>query len=414
MFKFLHGFDPATPDSDSQIFFDDLERFPFFHDLDNKTNKVAEKSQEEIRDLVLGKNGLNYGFLPKALIKFHQYGAYSRTAFEEHLVEGGNYARNEKGTIKLHFTVSPEHTEYFQKHLAQVSQAYENEFNASYEVSFSIQNPSTDTLAVEVSNKPFRDEDGSILFRPGGHGALLANLNDLNQDIIFIKNIDNVAQDWLKEKTFLYKKVLGAYLVQIQTKTFQYLQVLEGSNHSTDQLSGIVEFGITKLNWNFPEINSLEGELLKDFLVSKLNRPIRVCGMVRATGAVGGGPFWVKGKDNSVSLQIVEQAQIDSTNAEQVGLFDESTHFNPNDIVCGLKDYKGKSFDLTRYRDMEAAFITEKSKDGRVLKALEYPGLWNGSMAFWNTIFVEVPIETFNPVKTVNDLLKEAHQPREV
>jgi len=411
MFKFLHGFNPESPDPDSKLFFNDLSRFPFFQELNNQTGGVGDKSQAEIRDLVLESKGLNYSFLPKALIKFHQYGEYSRTAFEEHLIEGGNYARNEKGTIRLHFTVSPEHTGYFKEHLARVSPGYEKEYGASFEVSFSIQNPSTDTMAVEVTNQPFRGDDGNILFRPGGHGALLENLNDLDEDIVFIKNIDNVTQDWLKEKTLLYKKVLGAYMIRTQTRTFHYLESLE-SSPSPDLLSEIVEFGSRQLNWNFPEMKSLEGPLLKDFLVSKLNRPIRVCGMVKATGAVGGGPFWVRRKDDSVSLQIVEQAQIDSTKDDQIDLFNRSTHFNPNDIVCGIKDYQGNSFDLTEYRDMDAAFITEKSKDGRVLKALEYPGLWNGSMAFWNTVFVEVPSETFNPVKTVNDLLKEAHQPK--
>ncbi len=274
-----------------------------------------------------------------------------------------------------------------------------------------MQKPSTDTIAVDMKNKPFRNDDGSFLFRPGGHGALIENLNDVKGDIIFIKNIDNVVPDRLKYETYTYKKVIGSYLTEIQKKIFEYLKILANSNINKDTIIEITDFAEKKLNMIFSPVfnNYHEKEKIK-YLSEKLNRPVRVCGMVRNEGEPGGGPFWVKDAEGNSGLQIIESSQVNLNDPGQKEIFKASTHFNPVDIVCGVKDYKGDNFNLKNFIDHSTGFITKKSKDGRDLKAQELPGLWNGAMAKWITIFVEVPLITFNPVKTVNDLLRKEHQ----
>jgi len=401
-------------------FINNLEKYAFYNDL--KTilakeglciNELKTSGQwGTILEYTLTSQGLNLSELPKGLVKFHQYPNYSRTPFEEHLVEAINYVRDRENLIRLHFTVAQEHMEQIQEHLSQAILQYEPE-NNRFEITYSIQKPSTDTIAVDPDNNPFRDDSGTILFRPGGHGALLENLNDLQGDIIFIKNIDNIVPDSLKKETYFYKKALGGYLIEIQEKTFQYLRSLEQEDINHINLDKIFEFAKNKLSLNPPEKSSwATSQEKREFIYHQLNRPIRICGMVKNLSEPGGGPFWVEQADKTCSPQIIESAQVDMSASDQKAIWQSSTHFSPVDLVCGVRDYKGKPFDLMKYRDPDTGFISSKSKEGRELKALELPGLWNGSMAFWNTAFVEVPLITFNPVKTVFDLLRREHQPQ--
>ena len=396
-------------------FFKKIEQFAFFNDLKEKYQEVTGNGLEEdqlkkqytnILDTLLNEPGINYGSLPKGLLKFHQYGDYSRTPVEEHMVEGAQYAQDADGNVKIHFTVSPDHMEKFKEHVSEITSKYETEFDVKISVTYSIQKPSTDTIAVDMNNEPFRNDDGSLLFRPAGHGAILENLNDLDADIVFLKNIDNVVPDHLKGDTIKFKKVIAGVLLQYKQKVDDALSALENGSGVSEAESLIEELGYKPSD----SYSSLSDSEKVEFLKGKLHRPLRICGMVKAEGDTGGGPFWVRGKDGSVSLQVVETAQIDLNDPSQKAIFSKSTHFNPVDVVCSLKDKDGVKFDLLKYRDLDAGFITEKSKDGKELKAQELPGLWNGSMADWNTVFVEVPMITFNPVKSVNDLLKAEHQ----
>jgi hypothetical protein len=402
-------------------FFKHISNFAFYDDLKSTYEKtygiglheaILQRKYTSVLEALLTEKGLNYGNLPKGLLKFHSYkdGA-ARTPVEEHLVEGAAYCRDNAGNVYLHFTVSPEHKDRFEALVKEVKEVYEQRFGVTYHVSYSEQKPSTDTIAVDLDNQPFREEDGTILFRPGGHGALINNLNDLDADIVFIKNIDNVVPDHLKEETFRYKKALGGILLHYQERIFTYLKELEeGDNVNDEFLEQVREFLENALFTVSSEVfSAMDGEEKMTYLIEKLDRPMRVCGMVKNEGEPGGGPFWATNADSS-SLQIVEQAQIDMENPEQAEIARNATHFNPVDIVCSLKDHHGKKYDLKRYVDPQTGFISKKSKDGRELKALELPGLWNGAMSDWNTIFVEVPIITFNPVKTVNDLLRPQHQ----
>ncbi len=388
-------------------FFKRLDDFAFYRDLDEAISKGGEtlaevqlsKKYVEILTHLLTSKGLDYGNLPKGLLKFHNYGETSRTPVEEHIVEGAQYAKS-GDRVQIHFTVSPEHLKKFTKHVSKVTPKYEHLFKVVLEISYSIQKPSTDTIAVDLENKPFLNDDGSLLFRPAGHGALLENLDEVEADVIFLKNIDNVVPDRLKDETITYKKVIGGLLLEMKEKIFHYLtQIDEGDFDGKE----IQEFISNNLGYRS------ERELQPEELKTILNRPVRVCGMVKNEGEAGGGPFWVR-NETGQSLQIVESAQVDLEDSKQQNIFHKSTHFNPVDVVCSVKDYKGQKFDLLQYRDPSTGFITQKSKDGRDLKAQELPGLWNGSMAKWNTIFVEVPLITFNPVKAVNDLLKDQHQ----
>lgn len=402
-------------------FIDEIKRFPFYSELKEAMSKggldidstIETGDIKTVLDYLLFQKGLDLSGKPKGLIPFHRYNSYSRTPFEEHLVEALTYTRPDHNNIPIHFTVAPQHEEMIRSYIRAVSSIYEKN-GLRFDVSYSCQKKSTDTIAVDMENKPFRDEDNNILFRPGGHGALLDNLSGLEGDIVFIKNIDNVTRDRHREITGTYKKVLGGCLVSLQKEIFGYLAALERDNADDELIDRILDFISDKLSVMPPQ-NILKGnsEARREYAVSRLNRPLRVCGMVRNEGEPGGGPFWVEQYGKGISVQIVEASQIDAGSRKQAEILKSSTHFNPVDLVCGLKDFKGKSFDLKKFVNPDTGFISKKSKDGRELKALELPGLWNGSMAYWNTVFIEVPSITFNPVKTVFDLLRAEHQPAE-
>ena len=397
-------------------FFEKLDDFAFASELADSLGGeaemkrlIAEKNYAEVLRYLLTDAGLNYGSLPKALLTFHKYENGTRTALEEHLVEGANYCAGAGNKVFIHLTVSPEHEEGFKKKIAAVRSDYENMFGVSFDISFSQQKPSTDTIAVDLKDNPFRKEDGSVLFRPGGHGALIENLNELDADVIFIKNIDNVVPDHLKDDTYTYKKALAGVLLHYQKRIFDYLGKLENADAAL--INEVDLFLRNELATFQPDGYNEWSEAEKlEYLKTKLNRPLRVCGMVKNEGEPGGGPFWTRNSDGTASLQIAESAQIDMDNPEKKKIASSATHFNPVDLVCATRDKNGKPFDLLKYRDPKTGFISSKSLNGRDLKALELPGLWNGAMSDWNTLFVEVPILTFNPVKTVNDLLRDQHQ----
>ena len=371
-----------------------IEKFAFYEEL--KATGVDFSDDKSVVSAII-KAGLNYGAKPKGLVTFHNYPDGARKAIEEHLMEGAQYGAS-KGVSRLHFTVSPEHKEAFKALLDERIAKYETKFGIKYDISFSEQKPSTDTIAVNPDNTPFLTDEGKLLFRPAGHGALLANLNDIKADVIFVKNIDNVTTDALRGDTIRYKKALAGVLLNLQAQTFTHLKALrEGSAN----LAEVAEFVEKKLCTKLP------AEYDTTLLESLLDRPIRVCGMVRNEGEPGGGPFWVKNDDGTQSLQIAESSQI---SAEDMPLMKAATHFNPVDLVCGVRRADGSKFDLMGYTDPKTGFISSKSSGGRELRAQELPGLWNGAMAKWNTIFVDVPISTFSPVKVVQDLLRPQHQ----
>jgi len=421
MFKFLFEFyDLAKEqyesiqevDSDEvKTFFENITKFAFYNDLKVKLEEQDFNIEEltgqgrfkKVLKYFLFEEGLNYGYKPKGVLSFHSYENEKRTAFEEHLAEGASYACSNK-MVKIHFTISYEHKELFQEVISDKLKKFEEDHNIKFEITFSQQKPSTDMVAVDLQNELYRNDDNSLLFRPGGHGALIENLNDLDADIIFIKNIDNVVPDSLKKETILYKKALAGVLLSYQEKIFNYIQILESNEFDSELLMEIESFVKDDLCYNF------SGSLDSNNLLEILNRPIRVCGMVKNEGEPGGGPFWVKQINGVENLQIVESAQIDQSNAKNQAIMKKTSHFNPVDLICATKNFKGKKFDLLNYRDLNAGFISKKSQNGKELQAQELPGLWNGAMANWNTIFVEVPIVTFNPVKTVNDLLRKEHQ----
>ncbi len=414
MFKSLFSFlQEDKKDKSVDEFFAKLKDFAFYEDL--KTSLAADgyeiesADEKTIASYFLTSKGLGYGELPKGLLKFHNYAERSRTPLEEHLVEGAKYA-NAGSNVQIHFTVSPEHRDKFEKLVVEAVPSYQSQYGVRYIVSFSEQKSSTDTIAVNLDNTPFREKDDSLLFRPAGHGALLENLGQLDADIIFIKNIDNVVPDRIKDDTITYKKALAGIVLKYQKKIFSYLDKLAGQIDSA-LLSELDSFFRNELCVIPPTgFDTWDDEKKKEYFVGKLDRPLRACGMVKNQGEPGGGPFWAENADGSSSLQIVESAQVDVDSAEQNSIFKNSTHFNPVDLVCAVKNKKGELYDLKKFRDPLTGFITGKSKDGKELKAQELPGLWNGSMADWNTLFVEVPLITFNPVKTVNDLLREQHQ----
>jgi hypothetical protein len=416
LFEFLDS-DKSEPDTPFlQTFFKEINKFPFYYLLQYNCRKnndgkgieelMAAGNYKEIIENMLLEKGLHYGQLPKGLILFYYYPAGPRTAMEEHLAEGALYACNSSEVVNIHFTVSSEHRNLFNEILSKKIAEYSQVFGVSYHIDFSEQKPSTDTIAVGFDNKPLRDENGQLIFRPGGHGALIENLNDIDADVVFIKNVDNVVPDLLKPATVHYKKLLAGILVYYQKKIFNYLNLINSGKYTHEQLMKMLYFLQDELCIKNPETKMLEDVELVLYIKSKLNRPLRVCGMVRNQGEPGGGPFLTVNSDGTVSLQILENSQIDLKNPAMKLLSEQGTHFNPVDLVCALKDYKGKKFDLLQYVDKNTGFISKKSKNGIELKALELPGLWNGAMSDWNTIFVEVPIDTFNPVKTVNDLLR--------
>ena len=418
MFAFVDApYDAPTTDFE-KYFFGHIKQFAFREALcqkckDNEGKKIRELMDEgnykAIARQMLSKEGLNYGQLPKGLLLFHNYEEGPRTPMEEHLVEAALYASS-NGEANVHFTVSHDHLELFKQKVAEKADFYAKKFGVKYNISFSEQKPSTDTIAANPDNTPFRNDDGSLLFRPGGHGALIQNLNEIDADVVFIKNIDNVVPDRLKEDTVVYKQLLAGILVQLQQKAFDYLRLLDTGKYSHEQLEEIIRFVQRDLCCRRFDIKELEDAELVIYLRKKLNRPMRVCGVVKNVGEPGGGPFLTYNQDGTVSLQILESSQIDKSNEEYMRMFTEGTHFNPVDLVCAIKDYQGKPFNLPDFVDATTGFISSKSKNGRELKALELPGLWNGAMSDWNTVFVEVPLSTFNPVKTVNDLLRDQHQ----
>lgn len=398
-------------------FFENINKFAFYSDLNasclaNEGSEiptlVAEGNYKAVVKNLLGEKGLNYGNLPKGLLKFHKYTFEERTPVEEHLQEGNLYAKNAQGDINIHFTVSPEHRELFASLVKNAVPKVEKVYDVKYTIDFSEQKSSTDTVAADSNNEPFKEND-EMVFRPGGHGALIENLNDLDADVVFIKNIDNVIPDKYKDTEVQYKKILAGVLVKTQKQVFDYLELLDSGKYTHEQLVEILYFLQNELNIKNPETKFLEDAELVIYLRSKLNRPCRVCGMVKNVGEPGGGPFLAVNSDGTYSPQILESSQIDMTDLSKAEMFRNGTHFNPVDLVCGIKNYKGKKFDLKKFVDVNTGFISLKSKGGRELKALELPGLWNGAMSDWNTVFVEVPIETFNPVKTVNDLLRTNH-----
>ncbi|WP_297242813.1 DUF4301 family protein [uncultured Prevotella sp.] len=418
MFAFLTAdYDVPTTDFE-KTFFDNVVKFAFYPAL----NAMCEKNEGKNIEALMGEGnykavvanlleakGLNYGQLPKGLLLFHSYEDGARTPLEEHLVEGALYA-DSKGMVHIHYTVSPEHRALFEKKVADTKEKYEKAYNVKYDITFSEQKPSTDTIAVNPDDTPFRNADGSLLFRPGGHGALIENLNEIPADVVFIKNIDNVVPDRLKADTVTYKQVIAGVLVSLQEKAFEYLRLLDKGTYNHEKLEEMIRFVQRDLCCRKHDIKELEDAELVIYLRSKLNRPMRVCGVVKNVGEPGGGPFLTYNQDGTVSLQILESSQIDKSNTEYMKMFTEGTHFNPVDLVCAVKNYKGEKFNLPDYVDRTTGFISSKSKNGKDLKALELPGLWNGAMSNWNTVFVEVPLSTFNPVKTVNDLLREQHQ----
>ena len=416
MFKNMFAFvdaDYSVPTTDfEKKYFDEIEKFAFYEALDAVCQKnegkgikalMAEGNYKAVAANMLRPEGLNYGQLPKGMLLFHKYPEGARTPMEEHLVEGALYAAS-NGEAHVHFTVSHDHLEFFKAKVAEKADGFAKKYGIKYDISFSEQKPSTDTVAANPDNTPFREADGSLLFRPGGHGALIENLNAIEADVIFIKNIDNVVPDRLKPETVEWKQVIAGVLVSLQKQAFEYLKVLDG-NPTDAQISEIAQFVEKNLCTN-PKGQKVDAAYLR----KKLNRPMRVCGVVKNVGEPGGGPFLTYNQDGTVSLQILESSQIDTNNAEYMKMFTQGTHFNPVDLVCAVKDYQGKPFNLPDFVDKTTGFISSKSKGGKELKALELPGLWNGAMSDWSTIFVEVPLGTFNPVKTVNDLLREQHQ----
>ena len=428
MFKHLFGFRDQFSNNPGKFIFKDqefnsvayffkhLKTFAFYNDLSelmklkglDLEKAIIDNNYLTIINELLDSKGLRYASLPKALLKFHNYDDGARMSIEEHLVEGAAYCKNNRGQVKIHFTVSPEHQDNFAEAIKKIRSRYESKFQVNYNIGFSVQKPSTDMIAVDLKNKPLRNEKGELMFRPGGHGALIENLNDIDGDIIFIKNIDNIVPDHLRETTYVYKKVIAAHLIKLQQQTYKYLLQLEKGNLPGNLRNEIENFALKNL---FIDLSiKPKSKTYTEFLISKLNRPIRVCGMVKNEGEPGGGPFWVLNQTGEKSLQIVESSQIDLKNENQKRIVSESTHFNPVDLVCGVRDYRGNKFNLKNYVDPQTGFISIKSQDGKELKAQELPGLWNGAMADWITIFVECPIITFNPVKIINDLLREQHQ----
>lgn len=426
MFKDLIDLEQKYDQSEKKIGFahmvkcmENVAMFAFAEELDAALQKdgydlkrlVYEKNYTKIARYILGPQGLNYQSKPKAMLSFHRYKGEVRTPFEEHLVETAAYATMVDKTVHLHFTISPEHRSLFEQEVAQVVPKWEERLGVKYDIQFSEQMGKTDMIALDKEGRVVRQADGRILFRPGGHGALIENLNMLEADLIFIKNIDNVTTDALRPTTYLYKKALAGYLLSLQQAVFECLHHLESLSVNEVTLAQIEGFASKMLNIRFSMTyfsRSMRERI--SYIARKLNRPIRVCGMVRNEGEPGGGPYWVRNERGHKSLQIIESSQIDFNNRYQVEMVKESSHFNPVDLICAVRNYKGNKFNLKNYIDKNTGFISKKKQNGIEMTIQELPGLWNGSMADWNTVFVEVPIETFTPVKTIEDLLRKEHQ----
>lgn len=418
--KLIHALNTGQFSADTIFFFNHIRKFAFYEDLKASLSKedlnldslLGDDEPEPILRHLLMPEYLNYAGLPKGLIKFHAYGHRSRTAFEEHLAEAAEYAGCDDNTCALHFTVPPGHLERFNAFINEIRAEYEIRYKKRFFIDFSIQAPSTDTIAADLGNQPFRRPDGRLLFRPGGHGALIHNLNDLDADIVLIKNIDNVAHERFIGDIIEWKKILCGYFIILQDEIFNFLRQLHDLPLTGALIHQITKFLSDEMDIRLPEnFQSLDMKAQQNHLIQLLDRPLRVCGMVENTGAPGGGPFWTHIPGHGLSRQIVETAQIDMADDHQRSILNRLAHFNPVDLVCGVKNWKGAPFDLHKFVDHGAVFIANKSENGQDLRALELPGLWNGAMAFWNTIFVEVPAGTFNPVKEVTDLLGPRHQP---
>lgn len=404
---------------DFKQFIDELERFPFTADLEKTLARSGHSLGELVRsgrfttllEYLLTQTGINYRNLPKALLPFHSYPGEKRTAFEEQLHEAMGYMQTENASV--HFTIPEDHLNAFLALEREVCQRMSQRWGATFDISFSFQSSSTNTICIDMNGMPLRDKLGRLHFRPSGHGALIKNLGDLNADLVYIKNIDNVVPDRLKEPVHFWKKALGGYLVWIQQSVHSLLHHLTGSQWS-QAVPDAVSFASRELLIDFPTgfETWLEGRK-QSFLLHALDRPIRVCGVVPNDGEPGGAPFWVEGENGTQVLQIIESAQVDLNCEEQRHIWNSSTHFNPVDIVCCLKNFEGKPFDLKKFVDPRAVIISKKSIDGTDVRVLERPGLWNGAMAEWITVFVEVPKITFNPVKSIFDLLRPEHQPQE-
>ena len=401
MFKDLFSFvESGEMNSVVEKLSENIERFAFAEALFEKVS--PEAPLKDIVKTIVGE-GLEYGSKPKGLLLFHKYPTGARTPFEEHLAEGAMYASS-NGVVNIHFTVSPEHVEGFSSLFESVRERFEGRYDVKYNISMSVQKGSTDTIAVNEDCTPFREADGRLLFRPAGHGALIENLNDIDADVIFIKTIDNVAPDHLKGDTIKYKEVLAGLLVATQNRIFGYMEALENGSANLEEVLKFVE---QELCVSLPESAKANDEALREALLMVLDRPLRVCGMVRNEGEPGGGPFWAEDSNGVVALQIAESSQIAP---EQKNLMADATHFNPVDLVCATRNHRGEKYDFREFTDPSTGFISSKSKSGKTLLAQELPGLWNGAMSNWNTLFVEVPISTFSPVKVVTDLLRPEHQ----
>lgn len=419
LFSFVDGNETtAAAGSPVAELADNAEALPFIDELDEVCKKLygtgalqllKDGRQKDFIAAIIRPEGLNYGQLPKALLTFHKYGDTVRTSLEEQLAEGLQTAAA-SGRVKLHFTVSADHRKLFEKKINEVVPGLEQSTGLKFDISMSEQKPSTDTIAATSDGEPFRDNDGRLVFRPGGHGALIENLNDIDSAVVFIKNIDNVVPDSRREPTVRYKKIIGGLLILAHDRIASYLNELAAGTPSDERLDEMRNFVKTTLCISDARLESLRGAELAALIASKLDRPLRVCGMVRNEGEPGGGPFIAVNRDGSASPQILESTQIDPSSAEATGMLKSATHFNPVDLVCYTKRIDGTKYDLPRYVDPDTGFISSKSFAGRELKALELPGLWNGAMSDWSTIFVEVPADTFNPVKTVNDLLRPVHR----
>lgn len=418
LFAFINGKDDKPKSDFMKKFFDEIENYAFFDHLNCKCLQLYGKSidslikEKRFKDVVkalITPEGLNYGQLPKALLSFHKVMGSARTALEEHLAEGARYAAGKDGKVRVHFTVSEDHLPLVYMKFEEAKGKLEHEYGVEYDLSTSVQKPSTDTVAANLDGTPYKEKD-TLFFRPGGHGALIENLNDLDADVIFIKNIDNVVPDTKKEDTIKYKKIIGGILVGVKQKADEYCRKLASGKVTEKEVEEMLDFVHKVLCISHDGTAEMSHDDKVAFLLKKLNRPFRVCGMVKNEGEPGGGPFLAYNPDGTVSPQILESTQIDPDNKHAQEMLKKATHFNPVDLVVCTKDWQGKKFNLPEYVDKATGFISIKSREGVEIKALELPGLWNGAMSDWNTLLVEVPVSTFNPVKTVNDLLRVAHQ----
>lgn len=425
MFKALFSFienDAEAPASGTPVaeLIENVSLLPFKNELDRVCQSlygadvaalVAENRYKDIIKAIILPQGMNYGRLPKALLTFHDYGRFTRTPLEEQLAEGAQTATGADGTVNLHFTVSAEHRSLFEEKLGLAVPEMEKTYNVRYNISISEQKPSTDTIAGDASmpGLPFRDKEGRLVFRPGGHGSLIENLNDIDATVVFVKNIDNVVPERLRESTIKYKQILGGVLIEAHDRMAKYLKELD-NGPVAEQLKEMAGFAADTLCIGHLDLDFDDPEASASRLRGIFDRPLRVCGMVRNDGEPGGGPYIAYNADGTSSPQILESTQIDKNNPEAMAMMSQATHFNPVDLVCYIADAEGRHYSLPDYVDHSTGFISSKSYEGRDLLALERPGLWNGAMSRWNTIFVEVPASTFNPVKTVNDLLRSAHK----